>query len=190
MQKLIKLSDTHYIIVDDSEIKEGDWVIELLNKVIFQLKVDGNNYSDSTFKKITHSTKTLEEIIWWEKETRRSKLGFDKIKPLSLSEVEEVIYGYSVHNMAVKYCNNHYKQKDWEENYDNYCEGFKAHKELVKDKLFSVEDINNLLQICMESSVIGTSVFMKRKGKEFIQSLLPKTEWNIEFDEQGKIKLL
>lgn len=25
MNKLIKVSDDHYIIVDDSEIKEGDW---------------------------------------------------------------------------------------------------------------------------------------------------------------------
>ena len=27
--KLIKISDTHYIIADDSEIKEGDWVFAL-----------------------------------------------------------------------------------------------------------------------------------------------------------------
>ena len=29
MHKIIKLTDTHYIGVDDSEIKEGDWIVAI-----------------------------------------------------------------------------------------------------------------------------------------------------------------
>ena len=52
-QKLIRISKTHYIIVDDSEKEDDDWC-----------------YFVTT------------------------------IKPLSISEVEEAIYGYSVEKMA------------------------------------------------------------------------------------------
>ena len=30
----------------------------------------------------------------------------------------------------------------------------------------------------------------KKMREEYLQSLLPKTEWDVEIDEQGKIKLI
>ena len=54
MKKLIKLSDIHYIIVDDSEIKANEWFYSpALNRE--QIFGDNNIPKDRGFKKITHS---------------------------------------------------------------------------------------------------------------------------------------
>lgn len=59
MNKLIKLTKDHYVIVDDSEIKEGDWYYWEITKTIQIAKLDSLNRlpknSDGS-KKITHST--------------------------------------------------------------------------------------------------------------------------------------
>lgn len=177
MNKLIKLSDEHYIVVDDSEINEGDWVIELLNKVIFQLKVDGNNYSDSTFKKIIHSTKPLG--VGWQQE----------VIELSLSEIEEAIQGYSVEKMAEEYVNDEsYLPVHREENYRSYINGFKAHQELVKDKLFTAITVELIAAELILKYRLG-KIKEAEDVENIINSYLPKTEWDVEFVD-GKIKLL
>ena len=109
MQKLIKLSDDHYIIVDDSEIKEGDYWVYIcpINGLDYGDNKDPivkNNLSPTWFEKlhdrknyykITHSTEPLESI--YSAEAHEVEDGtFRKVKPLSLSEVEETINGYSV----------------------------------------------------------------------------------------------
>ena len=71
--KLLKLNTDHYIIVDNSEIKEGDCVLSKLNEIV----VFGSNYTSSLYKKITHSN--------------IGHLYQDSILPLSLQEVKELI---------------------------------------------------------------------------------------------------
>lgn len=72
--KLIKLSDTHYIVVDDSEIKDCYYYNSLDKAIRF-----GNNLNHPYHHKIIHSTQPLEGV-----------------ELLSLPEVEEAINGYSV----------------------------------------------------------------------------------------------
>jgi hypothetical protein len=83
-QTLIKLSETHYIIVDDCEIKEKDWYCN--NKVLFlsDSKFDeGNNPNQNKNNKlITHSTQSL-----------------DGVKHIPLSEVEKAIKDNSSENL-------------------------------------------------------------------------------------------
>jgi len=43
-------------ITSDEEIKKGDWVLETLNDVLCKVKINGNNYSNSSFKKIILTT--------------------------------------------------------------------------------------------------------------------------------------
>jgi hypothetical protein len=187
MQKLIKLSDTHYIIVDDSEIKEGDLNIPSDFSKIEDVSVTSKedleivNDRQNGYLKITYSTQPIEEIVWWEKETRKSKLGFDKIKPLSLSEVEELIYGYSVEKMANSHCE---EQNRLSNSYDHgsFIEGFKAHQELVKDKLFTAQDVINIVEKSRETGLTAEYFIIKH--------LLPKTEWKVKFNEQGKLTLI
>lgn len=199
MNKLIKLSDTHYIVVDNSEIKESDLFYSENERGIVKALIPLLQGVDTGNFKITYSTQPLEEIVWWEKETRRSKLGFDKIKLLTLSEVEEVINGYSVEKMAEKSVNIAMTLKDLSKTLfmTIYKKGFKAHQELIKDKLFiSKENIKPLQDLVNEGYDPHDSAHhlqvqrMLKTIKQVIQSLLPKTEWNIEFDKQGKIKLI
>jgi hypothetical protein len=84
MQKLIKLSDTHYIVVDDSEIKDGDYVLLDNGKIeVWKYQVY-RHYHDLVVFKITHSFGVnLKGVI---------------NKPIS--EVEELIYGHSVVKLA------------------------------------------------------------------------------------------
>ena len=202
MNKLIKLSELHYIIIDDSEIKNKDYKYCPLDDVVRIHKQSGQYYDTKEFK-VTHSTEPLEEVVWWERETRKSKLGFDKIKLLSLSEVKEAINGYNVQEMAE---NNSKKAKSTDGiggRYLGYIDGFKAHQKLVKDKLFTIDDIFNYSQMICEklpqlkklqtsqSDDYGNNlnIILKIQDK-FIQLLLPKIEWEIIFDEQGKIKLI
>ena len=156
MQKLIKLSDTHYIIVDDSEIKE-DWIVDT-NDANFIFKItsgyikDNGHYDWKKYKfKITHST--------------QPDKGMENVTFISLSEVEE----------------------------------------LVKDKLFTIEDLRRAFDAGNEGS--GGSLrnrVRKYNGfDEYITNELgyvwnkdngyvnPKeNEWGVEFDKQGKIKLI
>lgn len=88
MNKLVKLSDTHYIVVDDSEIKEG----YVFNGAEIFLREEMSEYSDEYvnryWEKITHSTQPLEPSLRSDDNTLKD---FVFIKPLSLSEVEEAI---------------------------------------------------------------------------------------------------
>jgi len=195
MQKLIKLSDTHYIVVDDSEIKVGDWCYSVSNGLIVEPNkkaidtINSKPMEGIKFLKITHSTQPLEvEPIPDEKFPK----VFDKIKRLSLSEVEEVINGYSVEKMADNwFCNE--ENKNHYENYNEkpaWIKGFNAHKELVKDKLFTVQD----MQKCYEDGFASRGTDSPVKDFQlyaFEEGILhSETEWDVTFDEQGKIKLV
>lgn len=195
MSKLLKLSETHYIFVDDSEIREGDcYCFDKVDKQIWF----GNFES---MEKITHSTKPIER---YDHPAGGYEGTFDKIKPLSLSEVEEVINGYSVEKMAEKFVIEKLKISSQAPGVMiGYIDGFKAHQELVKDKLFTVADMINAFVAGTNSGANYESLvdhdsdnneeakeFSQNELEEFERSLLPKTEWDVEFDEQGKLRLI
>lgn len=197
--KLIKLSDTHYIVVDDSEIKEGDFyvIFDISNNPYiykcYKIENDrvyyGNITSDDikNCKKITHSTQPLEPSL---KSDNNTLKDFIFIKPLSLSEVEEVIYGYNVENMAIEESNKIIIDRNGNPDktlVSYYIKGFKAHQELIKNKLFTVKDIRKAYYQGHKS---GLGSANSLTFEQFIQSLLSKTEWDVEFDEQGKLKLI
>jgi hypothetical protein len=190
MQRLIKLSDTHYIVVDDSEIKEGDyyWNKHIPDEIKFK-KEKGVLFNHC--KKITHSTEPLELST---SHINTGKYHFDKIKPISLSEVEELINGYSVEKMAL----NSFGHKPSKDDTDillslgkgyvgGYHQGFKAHQELVKDKL--LVNIQDLRKVILQAR-IREGEQPKYSFDEIIQSLLPKTEWDCEINEQGKLEMI
>lgn len=181
--KLIKLSDTHYIVVDDSEIKEGDWFYNSKYQEI------GINYNPDGCKKITHSTQPLDYDI---------DGGYYpmSVTALSLSEVEELVNGYSVEKMAdVLYPESLDDYDGKVKPYDlnepvrkSYILGFKTHQELVKDKLFTIEDIKIAIQQAFLSGVERLEDYEKVE-QMILSNITPKTEWDIEFVD-GKMKLI
>lgn len=205
MKKLIKISDTHYIVVDNSlEFNENHYYYDFLQKTIRQ---GSNNHVTGGYKqKITHSTRPIEscncQSIGYNVKPNDScaerNRCFDKIKSLSLTEVEEAIYGYSVEKMAKKdYQQYNLSPHDGDGSkqnyYDCFTRGFKAHRELTKGKfLLTKEQLEDALFNVLNHSSSECCVTQTKDSivRSVMQSLLPKTEWDIEFDEQGKIKVI
>lgn len=82
--KLIKINTDYYIIVDDSEIKEGNWLYSFDNGIIVQASrssadiINSKSLNGRGYAKITHSTKVAIEDYW-------------NVIELPLSEVKELI---------------------------------------------------------------------------------------------------
>lgn len=209
--KLIKLSDTHYVIAEDTKVEVGDHGVGYAEGIRevgagwYVFKNDGSSVSklnsicENTFK-ITHSTLPLEGLSLNIAIGAPPIIGYDKIKELPLSEVEEIIYGYSVKKIN-RYTNlDRIEDKKVKYNLnirkEGFDEGFNAHRELVKDKLFTADDMEKALisafadSYCEDGLLTGKSPAAATAWiKNYIKSLLPKTEFDIIFDETGKIKL-
>lgn len=79
-----------------------------------------------------------------------------------------------------------------------FKEGFRAHQELTKDKLFTIEDINKAMDCVYNWMIEGSGNlygrFPRASSLEELKSnfkedyLQPKTEWDIKFNEKGKLK--
>ena len=182
INKLIKLSDTHYIIVDDSKkVFSGiGWNNETKTINIF---VSHPKYNEEGLK-ITYSTQPLEPSL---KSDNNTLKDYVFIKPLSLSEVEEAIYGYSTYELFKK-IDGTCKKDEYE--HWLFKEGFKAHQEIVKDKLFTIENMKIAIQMAKEKEKNGMITYEDKWNEdEILRELLPKTEWGVEFIED-KIKLI
>ena len=172
--KLIKLSESHYIIVDDSEIKIGDYAIhnnkeyrEKYNELPI-LCTESNCLSiQEHWNKVTHSTKKLEYHQVDPKLIDDGIEGwvFDKIKPLNINEIEELIYGYSVEKMAEKECIGNQAKR-------GFNKGFQAAMEINKDKLFTIEDMRKAINISFRRGNERKAFF--DSDYDIIESLLPK----------------
>jgi hypothetical protein len=186
MGKLIQITNKHYIIVDYSPIKQNDWCIYNTGEII-QYFVELNT---DNLRKITHSTPTGGFSAMLE-------VG---VRELSLSNVQEAIQSYSVEKMAI----NEYpfalggignSENDKKE---HWIKGFKAHENLVKDKLFTTSDLEKAME-CVYNWMIPASgglyvpkprpESLEELKKRYIQSLIP-TEWEVkEITPEGKITL-
>lgn len=100
---LIKIKEEHYVIVDDSKTKEGDFIADFrLDCRILISKWNEEDSIDGFFfdaKKITHSTQPLEPIV--------TDNSFKNYEFISLQEVKEIISempnGNKIDSMAEKH---------------------------------------------------------------------------------------
>lgn len=178
--KLIKILKDFYIVVDlDQRGKEGfnfNYGIRKIDSLSRDYEEDSHEWR--TCFKITHSTKPI----------------FDQVKEIFLSEVEEAIYGYNVEKMAMSYLDRNYnlsyERTTWQKLHEKTFEaGFNAHKELMKDKFFTIDDMKNAIALAW---IFGqdSKNNLTDSMDNIIQSLLPKTEWEVEFDENGKLRIV
>lgn len=62
--------------------------------------------------------------------------------------------------------------------------------------IFTKEELTKTLTQLLENFHNGNKYYLTGKEddnldiKDFIKTILPKTEWDVEFDEQGKLKLI
>ena len=117
-QKLINIKDDHYVVVDNSEIKEGDWCLyknKFGGQFICQAYVYERTlmFDDGSFnrslgegitpqkdecKKITHSTLPLEDVMGLT--NKLDAKGWVLIKPIYVHEIKELIGEVDVEKKA------------------------------------------------------------------------------------------
>jgi hypothetical protein len=170
-QLLIKLSDTHYVIVDDSVIKEGDCRVLIDKTSMFYGQFEkhlGSHECNDQWKKITHSFGK----------------HLDGVDNRPLSEVEEFINGYSWKTEFDKS-----NLKFGAEQHSFYL-GFKAHQELVKDKfLFTKEQLRFIYDTAIHSTLGELNHNEEfQRVVNFITN--PSTQWDVKFNEQDKLELV
>lgn len=167
--------------LDDKPIYSNfkEWIKHQYKEDLEELEIEFGFYG--------HDIGTTEQ----EFEEMYNNKGF--VKLISVSEIEELIYGYSVekmaHNAIINHLTNNNPDGDFkhstigaEDNKNWWINGFNAHKELVKDKLFTIEDMEKAYDE-------GYSTEGEVKFEKFIQSLL-STEWDCTIDDEGKITLV
>lgn len=164
--KLIKLSEEHYVLTDDSEIKEGDWVVSGTKTIVQCMYPENVHHED--IKKITHSTQPLE---WFGGEI------------IFLSEVKELVGAVDVEKRA--------EEKIPNLPYKNYVKigfigGYNQALEDNKDRKYTKEDVRVAIRLATTSKYDHRLEFYSEE--EIIQSLQPQTEWEVEFID-GKLKL-
>ena len=186
MSQLIKLSADHYVIVDDSEIKEGDWCklgetslfnggIGIVNKNV----IEDNGKNGMIFKKITHSTQPLEY-------TTEDHLQWDKIKRLSISEVKELLGEVDAWNKSWNWFRENKYRSDFIAEPSSYEEGYNQALEDNKDRKYTEEDMRIAIRLATTSKYDHILEFYSEE--EILKSIQPKTKWEVEFID-GKLKL-
>jgi hypothetical protein len=95
--ELIKIDTDHFVVVDDSEIREGDWYIDDTKSIRQSITSDQSYWSKrKEYKKITNSTQPFNcncSNKGYRLDTNCAERNhcFDKIQYLSLQEVKELI---------------------------------------------------------------------------------------------------
>lgn len=175
--KLIKINPEHYIIVDDSEIKEGDYKYHHVKGIV---KAICNGAYTNEFK-ITHSTQPLEEYTYEESGEGVFGKDFFNIKPLDLSYIKSLVGEVDIEKRIY--------DTDFRGDTNSYKQGYIQAIEDNKDKRFSEEDIEKAIRWARKNKSVYKETF-DYEVEEYISSLTqPKDTWEVYFDENNNLKL-
>jgi hypothetical protein len=188
MKKLIKLSETHYIVVENSIIKVGDWYLDKNGEP--RLCEDG--YHEIALLEIGSESINSYKVI-------RSTRPLEGVEFIHISEVQEVLDGYNIGKLAELHTLKmfeDYKSSDK----NSFIEGFNACKELMKEKRFTRRDMVGAFvggtnvgsayeSMIQDGDYKNAEFFAEEEEKEFQDSLNEPTEWEVIIEE-GKLKLI
>ena len=181
--KLLKLSEEHYIIADKLDIKVGDWITDKYS--VWQWKDDSSLLGRL---KVTHSTQPLYKNDFW------------AIQELKLSKVKELLGAVDVKKKTEEFYEFWYDKfgseiDTIEKNAvsHGFWRGYNQSLEDNKEKKYTEEDLREVVRLALEdaeASVIWSKEWYPKKlADRIIQSLQPKTEWEVEFVDD-KLKLI
>lgn len=187
--KLIKIKENFYVV---GKAEEG------VNPEVkhFDNKVDENSIHKSTsmddeiiyyfVRGIKENSRTIHEVT-------HSTQQLEGVELLDKSEIEELVYGYSVEKIADELWRSPYSQLTSK---SSFKKGFQAAMEINKDKIcISVEDFKkeayNFFTIYQTNDFDNDGL-----EKEFerildlrLKNYLPRTEWDVEIIN-NKIELI
>jgi len=185
--KLIKLKEG-YIIVSDKEIKEADIHINLLTKEIERASknLSKNFIGNSNFNFSVR--KQYKKII--------ASNFIPELPNIDFNDLEEEFGIVDIKKLASMYANKELNEEFTSKSgnfygfYSSFLDGFNKCLELNKDKLYTLEDMRNCFiageryQEDWSLNQIGEKEeILEYDFGEYIQSLQPKTEWDIEVEE-------
>jgi len=167
--KLIKLTDDHYVIVNNSEIKVGDIVLETY--------IDGS-------KGVEH-IQTLNDIdiLSQKKITHSTDININELYYISLQEVKELIGEVDVEKKYNETWLAKYQPYDSKEGIA-FKTGYNQALEDNKEKKYTEDDMRKAYMVGQHGGVTQTHY----EFDEYIQQLQPKTEWEVEMID-GQLKL-
>jgi len=187
---LIKLTNDHYIIVDDSEIKEGDLCYDPegspgynnIKYVVKCLRTASDSYWNKHCKKITHSTQPIEA------NSLHRKYDFININPISLSEVKDLIGEVDIEKKSYDILKGFVITKE-ERRYFEL--GYTKAIEDNKEKKYTEEDLITFgIRVTSEAfSIIDGKGYVDMKKFDKILQSIHKTSWEVEIiDDKLKLK--
>lgn len=174
--KLIKLSADHYVIVDDSEIKEDCYALH--ESPLGEREIVIANGQCKLDKRITHSTQPLEY-------TTEDHLQWDKIKRLSLSEVKELIGEVDVQQKSFAFIK---EIGGTREQRLAYIDGYRDALEDNKDRKYTEQDMRTVFMHGFLLGVDRGDYSRDMEDRAMSHYTEPKTSWEVEFID-GKLKL-
>ena len=204
-QKLVKINQDHYVVVDDSEITQPCYVYKSHENVhgrgIFYLPTDTDfvafNKEAKDISVITHSTKPLEIIKGiGENSSINYYYGTDR---LSLQEVKELIGEVDVEKKALAFAEAESYGKLNGDLWKGFLFGYNQALEDNKEKKYTEEDLRKVFDAarrCITMPIGGAkhqyydeySVSDFDEYKREILSAHTPTEWEIQIVD-GKLKL-
>ena len=197
--KIIKLTEDHYIVMDDSEIKEGDWIGFPNLKKFVPVQYFGGDLTGGE-KKITHSTQPLGWLNEYGFTTANLKPDWTNVEFLPLSEVKELLGVVDVEksmwyerNLQNPYPldspSNTVFKKGFELGYNQALEDNKYRKYTNEDMLTIRNQLVAFLLIGDVTALDKIQAISKytKWFDECVESLQP-TEWEVEF-VNDKLKL-
>ena len=184
--RLIKLQQDHFVVVDDSPQRKGDLI----------LHKNWNKGAESRITKCPDEYGSTQEH-WWK--VQGSTHSLEGVSQLNLSEIKSLIGEVDVEELTQKMVekvfenypeNNHpYLATSISLCEDFYKEGYNQCLEDSKDKFKEAIDlIQYFINRVEDGSIRSHTTY--GKYKTFIQSLQPKTEWEVALDENNKLKLV
>ncbi len=183
-----KLSEDHYIVMDDSEIKIGDIVAEKLLTGKYELFTIQtlNDIDRQTQKKITHSTQPESLGMGW----------MQSVQPLLLSEVKELLGVVDVEKKALEISPVELDEDEFDVNETHrvtwvlgYIEGYKQALEDNKEKKYTEEDMRAVFMHGFLLGVDRGDYSRDIEDKTLSNYTQPKTSWEVEF-VNGKLQLV
>lgn len=198
--QLKKLSDSHYVVVTDEPIEKGDWFI-CSNEIhectgTYSLKVTSyvqckkGPCSIEVCKKVTHSTKPLEEYTYEESGEGVFGKDFFNIKSLDLSYIKSLVGEVDVEKKAEDYSEMKTLGDPFEEGFkigkgQGYFDGYNECIEDNKHKRFSEEDMKYMFE-CGRNYQNNAEITFKTSLEHVTQ---PKDTWEVYFDSDNNLKL-
>lgn len=185
--KLIKLKEG-YIIVSDKEIKEADIHINLLTKEIERASknlsknfIGNSNFNFSVrkqYKKIIASN-FIPELPNIDFNNLEEEFGIINVEKLALENAKLPVNNHKQQDLNTEIWISGARQL-------GFKEGFNKCLELNKNKLYTEEDMKNCWKSAKthQDSIRSKEyqINPKKSYSEFIQSLQPKTEFEVEVE--------